>query len=81
MTQNKQTAVEWLMNELANSGLLVTKDINNLVAYNKAKQMEIEQKANMPIHIHGGIKNTTVYVENGIIHVMPTKQFNHDTEQ
>lgn len=37
------TAVEWLMNELANTGLLVTKDIDNLVAYSKAKQMEKEQ--------------------------------------
>lgn len=35
----QQTAIEWLMNELANTGLLVTKDIDNLVAYNKAKQM------------------------------------------
>lgn len=39
----EQTAVEWLMNELANTGLLVTKDIDNLVAYRKAKQMEKEQ--------------------------------------
>ena len=35
----KQSSVEWLMNELTNSGLLVTKDIDNLVAYNKAKTM------------------------------------------
>lgn len=36
----QQTAVEWLTNELANTGLLVAKDIDNLVAYSKAKQME-----------------------------------------
>ena len=39
----QQTAVEWLIKELANSGLLITKDIDNLVAYIKAKQMEKEQ--------------------------------------
>ena len=38
-----QTAVEWLINELANTGLLVTKDVDNLVAYHKAKAMEKEQ--------------------------------------
>jgi len=38
-----QTAVEWLINELANTGLLVTKDVDNLIAYHKAKAMEKEQ--------------------------------------
>jgi len=39
----QQTAVEWLMTELVNKGLLVTDDYKNLVAYSKAKQMEREQ--------------------------------------
>ena len=39
----KQTAVEWLVNELANSGLLVTKEYKNLVAYKKAIEMEKKQ--------------------------------------
>ena len=42
----QQTAVEWLINELANTGLLVTKDVDNLVAYHKAKAMEKERAVN-----------------------------------
>ncbi len=39
--KNKQTAVEWLVNELENHH--VFHDIKNTVAYQQAKEMEKEQ--------------------------------------
>lgn len=38
-----KSSLDWLMDELVNRGLLVTKDINNLVAYNKSKEMHEKQ--------------------------------------
>lgn len=40
----KQTAVEFLIKELSKQGLLITKDIDNLVVYNKAKELEKQQQ-------------------------------------
>jgi hypothetical protein len=37
----------------------------------QAKEMEEQQKNNMPIHIHEGISNTWVYIEDGVVHVKP----------
>jgi len=44
LNEKKPTAVEWLMNELSSRGLLVTNDIENLVAYEIAKEKEYEQR-------------------------------------
>lgn len=66
---HEKTAVEWLMNELAEKGLLVTKDIDNLVSYNQAKKMEQEQKNNISIFCQVG--NIWTYVENGVVHIRP----------
>ena len=62
MSMNKQTAVEWLVKELNLEGYDYT--------ISQAKEMEKEQN-NLPIHIHEGIKNTWVYIEDGIVHVKP----------
>jgi hypothetical protein len=36
--------------------------------------MEKEQKNKMPIHIHEGISNTWVYIEDGVVHVKPNEK-------
>ena len=78
MSNNKQTAVEWLYKELAE--ILCNVEVNAVQAITlfdrlkQAKEMEKEQKNNLPIHIHEGISNTHVYIENGIVHVKPNKQ-------
>jgi hypothetical protein len=41
--ENKQTAVDFAFEKLANQGLLVTKDYQVLVAYRQAKEMEKQQ--------------------------------------
>ena len=41
--ETKQTAVDIAFQKLANSGLLVTRDYKNIVAYREAKEMEKEQ--------------------------------------
>lgn len=80
MSNNKQTAVEWLVSQIqnmkiGNNQLLITdEDLNYLL--NQAKEMEKEQKNNLPIHIHEGIKNTWVYIEDGIVHVTPNPKAN-----
>lgn len=71
--EKKQTAVEWLIVEL-NSELnyipITQWDrIRDLIQ--RAKEMEKEQKNKMPIHIHEGISNTWVYIEDGVVHVKP----------
>jgi hypothetical protein len=38
--ETKQTAVDIAFQKLANSGLLVTRDYKNIVAYREAKEME-----------------------------------------
>jgi hypothetical protein len=44
--ENKQTAVDFAFEKLANQGLLVTKDYQVLVAYRQAKEMEKQQIEN-----------------------------------
>jgi len=41
----------------------------------KLKEMEKEQQNNLPIHIHEGISNTHVYIEDGVVNVKPNKTF------
>lgn len=62
----KQTAVEWLWSQLPSD---IYKHF--LEEFEQAKEMEKEQKNSLPIHIHEGISNTYVYIENGVVHVKP----------
>ena len=39
----------------------------------QALKMEKEQQNNLPIHIHEGISNTQVYIEDGVVHVKPNE--------
>ncbi len=41
--EKQQTAVDIAFEKLANSGLLITRDYKNLVAYHNAKEMEKEK--------------------------------------
>jgi hypothetical protein len=62
---SKQTAVEFLEEKYRPKGYITAEE------FAQAKEMEKEQKNNMPIHIHEGISNTWVYIEDGVVHVMP----------
>jgi hypothetical protein len=61
----KQTAVQWLEDRYRPKGYITAEE------FEKAKEMEKEQKNNMPVHIHEGISNLWVYIEGGVIHVKP----------
>jgi len=66
----KQTAVEFAVEKLEKfipSGNQIAIE----AIFDQAKEMEKEQKNNMPIHIHEGISNTWVYIEDGVVHVKP----------
>ena len=66
------TAVEFLEKELYERFHL-----SYLVLFNEliqqAKEMEKDEKNNLPIHIHEGISNTQVYIEDGVVHVKPNE--------
>jgi hypothetical protein len=66
MSNEKQTAVEWLLDRIEDVDL--TEKLWENVKQ-QAKEMEKKQKINLPIHIHEGVENIHVYVENGVIHV------------
>jgi hypothetical protein len=72
------TAVEWLEKELEGfcvyKNLTYTQGQELIKTLEKAKELESYQKNNLPIHIHEGISNTHVYIENGIVHIKPNKQ-------
>jgi hypothetical protein len=68
-SDSKQSAVEWLENELKKIPFIKPQD-----AFAQAKEMEKEQKNKMPIHIHEGISNTWVYIEDGVVHVKPNEK-------
>jgi len=36
--------------------------------------MEREQKNDLPVHFHEGVSNIWVFIEDGIIHVMPSPE-------
>lgn len=65
----KQLAVEFLLEKWAIQGTLHSSDIA------QALDMEKEQQNNLPIHIHEGISNTHVYIEDGVVHVKPNETF------
>ncbi len=71
----KETAVDFLVKEVsAILGPINTEPIQDMLlvaAIEKAKEMEMEQKNDLPIHIHEGISNTKVCIENGIVNVKP----------
>jgi len=73
MSNNKQTAVEWLVEQLFadNEIFGCSKEL-----FQQAKEMEKEQKNNLPIVIHEGIENTWVYIEDGIVHIKPNPKAN-----
>ena len=60
MTNNKQlTPVDIAFEKLANSGLLVTRDYKNLLAYREAKEME--KKRIIDAHYEGQCDETEGY--------------------
>jgi hypothetical protein len=74
----KKTAVEWLVEQLNAYSHSIGMPLGTNLRIDipketieKAKEMEKEQKNNMPIHIHEGISNTWVYIEDGVVHVKP----------
>jgi hypothetical protein len=71
----QQTAVEWLVEQIIKKHPIITQYLPN---YNfdkeiieQSKEIEKQQKNNLPIVIHEGIENTWVYIEDGIVHVKP----------
>ena len=70
----KQTSVEWLAENAEDffGGLLAPSIIE------QAKQMDKEQKNQLPIHIHEGVENVWVYIEDGIVNVKHYDEFNVD---
>ena len=67
----QQTALEWLEKNIKLYGFTTEQVIETIKLFEKAKEMEKEQKNKMPIHIHEGISNTWVYIEDGVVHVKP----------
>jgi leucyl aminopeptidase (aminopeptidase T) len=72
----KQTAVEWFEEKVEQHLLTFGSIQPNVLSKFKqeAKEMEKEQKNKMPIHIHEGISNTWVYIEDGVVHVKPNDE-------
>jgi hypothetical protein len=69
----KQTAVEWFAEKVEQHLLTFGSIQPNVLSKFKqeSKEMEKEQQNKMPIHIHEGISNTWVYIEDGVVHVKP----------
>jgi hypothetical protein len=58
--ETKQTAIDIAFQKLANSGLLVTRDYKNIVAYREAKEMEKEQMIDFALLF---ANSDSVYIE------------------
>ena len=72
----KQTAVEWLVEQFekwSHEGNFIPNHLTE-----QAKKMEEQQKNTLPIHIHEGVENVWVYIEDGIVHVKHYDEFNVD---
>jgi hypothetical protein len=54
--ETKQTAVDIAFQKLANSGLLVTRDYKNIVAYREAKEIEKQQMCKFAYKCHNHYK-------------------------
>jgi hypothetical protein len=68
-----KTAVEWLIEQIENNvhhTIRIPREF-----FDQAKEMEKEQQNNLPIHIHEGISNTHVYIEDGVVNVKPNETF------
>ena len=82
----KQTAVEWLIDQIKNEDYHTEGELGNscidvntlLMLCEQAKQMEEQHKNTLPIHIHEGVENVWVYIEDGIVHVKHYDEFNVD---
>ena len=71
-----KTAVEFYREELnALVSFKESKFKTEQEIFEQAKEMEKEQQNNLPIHIHEGISNTHVYIEDGVVHVKPNETF------
>lgn len=68
--KSPQSSVEWFADELKQFGTHIPK-----IWFEAAKEMEKQQQNNLPIHIHEGISNTQVYIEDGVVHVKPNETF------
>jgi hypothetical protein len=75
MDNKQQTAVEWYDNQLRKvfSNTTEASNFSHEELLQQAKEMEKERMNNMPIHIHEGISNTWVYIEDGVVHVKPNQ--------
>ena len=67
---NQTGGVEWLVDWMKNNQYFIGNDL--LEAAGRAKEIEDERTKHLPIHIHEGISNTQVYIEDGVIHIKPT---------
>ena len=76
MSNNKQSSVEWLIDRIEDVDL--TPQIWEKIKQ-QAKAMHKEEIDNLPIHIHEGIENIWVYIEDGIVHVKPNPKTNEQT--
>lgn len=74
MNNKTQTAVEWLQDKWGNCKEWSWEEIKQW--FEQAKEIENHEKNNLPIHIHGGIEKTWVYIEDGIVHVKPNPKIN-----
>jgi sulfatase maturation enzyme AslB (radical SAM superfamily) len=77
----EQTAVEWLVEQMKKYNMTVSvhnTSHQNVMDFYKAieqaKEMEREQKNDLPVHFHEGVSNIWVFIEDGIIHVMPSPE-------
>lgn len=69
----KQTGgVAWLVDWMKNNQYFIGNDL--LEAADRAKEIENEQINRLPIHIHEGVSNINVYIENRVVHIKPNKK-------
>ena len=70
----KQSSIDWLRSLYENRPAYEECILDE--EWEQAKAMHKEEIDNLPIHIHEGIENIWVYIENGIVHVEPNTKIN-----
>jgi hypothetical protein len=65
--EESQLALDWY-NKKITASQFVEKKLNLV---EQAKEMEEEQRNNLPIHIHEGLSNLHVEIVDGVVHVKP----------
>lgn len=73
LNKQSESAVEWLVETIQkqiDAGYGFTPKYEEGII-EEAKKMEISLRNNIPIHIHEGISNTFVYIEDGVVHIKP----------